>query len=234
MMGRLSDLADFGRSLLPYITWQHEPTSQFLLQLSTLSTLLAVFVYPYIPWRFVFLAAGELAFVAGHPRVVGLVGGFAASRSGGATGAGGLDVWEKGVKRVKREVDRVVEEDSWDDDVLAGSNFVEVEQFESERWSDGAWVGDVSGKSLPRHCSINLYPWRKLTPPRAPQQSAAPSPRPATVGCPARTGPWTRWATGRAGKWTGRGSRTSWRTGGGSRGWWSEEGRRCRAGGGGW
>lgn len=148
MMGRLSDLADFGRSLLPYITWQHEPTSLFLLQLSALSTLLAVFVYPYVPWRFVFLAAGELAFVGGHPRVVGLVSGFAASRgdAGAGAGAGGVDVWEKGIKRAKREVDRIVEEDSWSDEVLKGTGFVEVEQYESERWSDGAWVGDVSGK----------------------------------------------------------------------------------------
>lgn len=145
MMGRLSDLADFGRSLLPYITWQHEPTSRFLLQISALSTILAVFVYPYIPWRFVFLAAGELAFVAGHPRVVGLVSGFAASKNGGGAGAGGVDAWEKGLKRVKREVDKIVEEDSWDDTVLSGTDFVQVEQYVSERWSDGAWIGDVSG-----------------------------------------------------------------------------------------
>jgi len=157
MMGRLSDLADFGRSLLPYITWQHEPTSLLLLQLSALSTLAAVFVYPYIPWKFVFLFAGEAAFVGGHPRVVGLVSGFAAGNKA-AAGAGGFEAWARGQKRAKRELDRVIQEDSWSDDVLAGTGFVEVEKFECERWSDGAWIGDVAGTSTRK--GIQLGPKR--------------------------------------------------------------------------
>lgn len=160
MMGRLSDLADLGRSLLPYITWAHEPTTAVLLQLSALSTVGAVFVYPYVPWRFVFLAAGELAFVAGHPRVFGIIvagGGGGAGAGGGAggskgaagaTGVQGEQGWERSVKRWRRRFEELVEEDGWTEEVLRGHRFTAVEQYENERWADGQWTGDITSESF--------------------------------------------------------------------------------------
>ena len=66
------------------------------------------------------------------------------------------------------------------------------------------------------------------------QQSAVSSLRRATGGSWARTGPWTRWATGPRARWTARATRTCWPTGAERPRWSLAEARRCSRGGGGW
>ncbi|ORY82915.1 integral peroxisomal membrane peroxin-domain-containing protein [Leucosporidium creatinivorum] len=137
MMGRLSDLSDFGRSFVPYLTWRDERTSLVLLQLSVLSGVFTFLVAPFIPWRFVFIALGEAALLAGHPIAKTL-----ASEAAPFLQASG--------KRFGVKAARLLEDDALLDEEL-DSELIEVERFEVESRQDGAWVPDVtSGGELPK------------------------------------------------------------------------------------
>lgn len=137
MMGRLSDLSDFGRSFVPYLTWRDERTSLVLLQLSVLSGVFTFLVAPFIPWRFVFIALGEAVLLAGHPIAKTLAGEAAPFLQ--ASG-----------KRFGVRAARLLEDDALLDEEL-DSEIIELERFEVESRQDGAWAPDVtSGGELPK------------------------------------------------------------------------------------
>lgn len=137
MMGRLSDLSDFGRSFLPYLTWRDERTSLVLLQFSVLSGVFTFLIAPLIPWRFVFIALGEAVLLAGHPIAKTLAGEAAPFLQ--ASG-----------KRFGVRAARLLEDDALLDDEL-DSEIIELERFEVESRQDGAWGPDVtSGGELPK------------------------------------------------------------------------------------
>ena len=71
LMGRVSDITDKGRSMVPYFNWSDERTSMLLLQLSSAITIiLGLSLYlasPYLDVRYVFLILGDSALLACHP-----------------------------------------------------------------------------------------------------------------------------------------------------------------------
>lgn len=137
MMGRISDLSDFGRSLVPYLTWRDERTSLVLLQLSVISGVLTFLVAPFVPWRFVFIIVGEAALLAGHPLAISLASEAAPFLAASS-------------KQFSVRAARLLEDDSLLDEEL-DAELVEVERFEVEARQDGAWVPDVmSGGELPK------------------------------------------------------------------------------------
>ena len=137
MMGRISDLSDFGRSLVPYLTWRDERTSLVLLQLSVISGVVIFLVAPLVPWRLVFIIVGEAALLAGHPLTISLISETAPYLAASS-------------KRFSIKTARLVEDDSLLDEEL-DAELVELERFEVEARQDGAWVPDVvSGGELPQ------------------------------------------------------------------------------------
>lgn len=87
LMGRVSDITDKGRSLVPYFNWSDERTSSLLLQLSSAVTgLLALALYFSSPWldiRYIFLILGDSALLACHPVSVAMIQAFLASPATG-------------------------------------------------------------------------------------------------------------------------------------------------------
>ena len=72
-MGRLSDLTDAGRQLVPYLDWSSPRISLVILQLLTLALVALFIAGPFIPWRFVFLAAGLAGLTASHPLSISIL-----------------------------------------------------------------------------------------------------------------------------------------------------------------
>jgi hypothetical protein len=125
-MGNVVTLSDAGRLLVPYLTWVDEPTTTILFQLTCISGLLLFFVAPYIPWSFVFLAAGEAVLVAGHPMVQSLI------REASPI-VGGL------VEKYAPSISQVLRDDALSDAELDGTLEI-VERFEnSVRVGEGIW-----------------------------------------------------------------------------------------------
>lgn len=83
LMGRVSDVTDKGRSLVPYFNWSNERISMLLLQLSAgITLLLAIALYfssPYLDVRYVFLVMGDSGLLACHPVSIAMMQAFLAS-----------------------------------------------------------------------------------------------------------------------------------------------------------
>ena len=73
MMGRISDATDLGRNLLPYLNWSKPEITLALLQACIALTVGMAFLLNAIPWRYVFLVAGESALFTNHPIVKDLI-----------------------------------------------------------------------------------------------------------------------------------------------------------------
>lgn len=134
MMGRLSDLSDFGRSLVPYLTWHqpHERTSLILLQLSVLTSFALFLVLPIIPWRLVFLIAGLGALGTNHPVVKALL-------------AEASPYVVEGRKKIERRVRRLVEDDGLSDEDLEREikEVVRIELESVDKRDLGGWSVEV-------------------------------------------------------------------------------------------
>jgi len=159
MMGRIADASDFGRSLVPYLTWADEPTSRSLLHLSFLSSLLLAFLAPYIPWRLVFLLIGEGAFVLSHPVVLTFLSSILSSRKAQLV-----------QKKNQQKLRRLMEDDGLSDKELEGEIQecvrVEMESRNLREKESGAlaWEGEVViGGELPKGCKW-LGDWEESVP----------------------------------------------------------------------
>lgn len=70
MMGRISDGSDLIKSnVVSYLDWSHPHLSIALLHFCTLSSIIILFIVPFLPWRLLLLIAGESVLVAQHPLV---------------------------------------------------------------------------------------------------------------------------------------------------------------------
>ncbi|GAA6009492.1 hypothetical protein JCM11491_003577 [Sporobolomyces phaffii] len=140
MMGRIADASDFGRSLVPYLTWHDERLSRALLHVAVVSSFVLALAAPYIPWRFVFLVLGEGAFVLCHPVVVTFLGSVLASPRSRAIR-----------KQRLAELTRLLEDDGLTDRELDELDVVEIVRVEMEsRTPDGTWEREVViGGELP-------------------------------------------------------------------------------------
>jgi len=85
LMGRVADLTDAGRNLVPLFNWSNTYTSTVLLQLSSFITLaLGVALYfssPFLDIRYVFLLLGEAGLLSTHPFSISFVNAVSASPS---------------------------------------------------------------------------------------------------------------------------------------------------------
>ncbi|KAM0747244.1 hypothetical protein T439DRAFT_328999 [Meredithblackwellia eburnea MCA 4105] len=136
MMGQISDVSDLLRSFAPYLTWRDPRQSLVLLQLSVLSSVLILFVYPFIPFRYVFLILGETALLAGHPISQSL---FKETSP----------LLNRKQKVLSKVITTLIEEDGMGEDELEGE-LREVERFDTETRQDGVWGTDLEiGGELP-------------------------------------------------------------------------------------
>ncbi|KAK4046036.1 hypothetical protein OIV83_006407 [Microbotryomycetes sp. JL201] len=129
MMGRVSDLTDFLRLFVPYLTWRDERVSLVLLQLSMVSALALVLAAPYVPWRLVMLVGGEAVFLAGHPVAQAFM-------------VESLSVVKPFLEQSWKGAARLAEDDSLEDSDLDGE-IVEVERIEVESRLDQQWLPEV-------------------------------------------------------------------------------------------
>ncbi|GAA5841735.1 hypothetical protein JCM3766R1_005166 [Sporobolomyces carnicolor] len=139
MMGRIADASDFGRSLVPYLTWHDERVSRALLHVSVVSSLFLALAAPYIPWRLVFFILGEGLFVLCHPVVVTFLGSILGSPRAQAIH-----------KEKRQQLARFLEDDGLTDQEL-DMELVEIVRIEMEsRTPDGGWEDEVViGGELP-------------------------------------------------------------------------------------
>lgn len=76
-MGRVADMTDRGRQLVPYFNWSDRRFSMVLLQLASASFIIIAsilfFFNRQIDMRYVFLVSGELSLIASHPLTISVV-----------------------------------------------------------------------------------------------------------------------------------------------------------------
>ncbi|KAK4046786.1 hypothetical protein OIO90_006428 [Microbotryomycetes sp. JL221] len=136
MMGRVSDLSDFMRLFVPYLTWREERVSLVLLQLSAVASVVLVVVGPHLPWRLIALVGGEALFFAGHP----ISKAFLLEM---------LPRVQPQAQRLTEQASRLAEDDSLPDAELDGE-IIDVERLELESRLDDQWVPElVVGGELP-------------------------------------------------------------------------------------
>ncbi|GAA5960495.1 hypothetical protein JCM3765_003655 [Sporobolomyces pararoseus] len=139
MMGRIASASDFGRSLVPYLTWHDERISRALLHVSVVSSLVLALAAPYIPWRLVFLVLGEGLFVLCHPVVVTFLGSILSSPRAQAI-----------QKQRQQQLKRLLEDDALTDKELE-MELVEIVRVEMESRTPDGWEGEVViGGELPK------------------------------------------------------------------------------------
>ncbi|GAA6007095.1 hypothetical protein JCM10207_001505 [Rhodosporidiobolus poonsookiae] len=142
MMGRVADLTDVLRSLVPYLTWRDERLTRALLHLACISSVALALAAHFLPFRLLFLIAGEAVFVLGHPLAQSLIA--SASKT----------YFEDPGRAKKRAalMRRLLEDDALGDEELE-MEVVEVQkvEFESRAPSaEGGWVSEaVVGAELP-------------------------------------------------------------------------------------
>ncbi|GAA5873628.1 hypothetical protein JCM3774_004995 [Rhodotorula dairenensis] len=120
MMGRVADLTDVLRSLVPYLTWRDERVTRCLLLSAVFSSFFLATTAHLIPWRAVLFLAGESVLLVGHP----LVRTFLADAK--------PRVWSpQRRKRFAVQLTRLVEDDELRDDEL-DQEVVEVQRIEVE------------------------------------------------------------------------------------------------------
>ncbi|KAK4704311.1 hypothetical protein P7C70_g1888, partial [Phenoliferia sp. Uapishka_3] len=130
MMGQISDASDFIRTyIIPPLSWRSYRTSLVLLQLSVLSSLFLLFIFPLLPFRQIFLLGGWGALLGGHPLILSF------SRES-------APLLKKKGKEWGVWVGKLVEEDAMAEDELGGE-ITMVEKFEVEGKLDGVWGGEV-------------------------------------------------------------------------------------------
>ncbi|GAA5825826.1 hypothetical protein JCM11251_000016 [Rhodosporidiobolus azoricus] len=133
-MGRVADLTDNLRLLVPYLTWQNERVSRALLHLAVISSFLLALAAPYIPYKLVFFLLGESAFLAGHPLV----------RSLASNALPHLDAQRKKRSQLVR---RLLEDDALADEDLE-MEVVEAQRLEIEARAppgpEGTWTEEVT------------------------------------------------------------------------------------------
>lgn len=151
MMGRVSDLMDSLRSLVPYLTWQqpahsyshsfsHTPTHALLI-FAVLSSFGLALIAPYLPYRLLFFLLGEAVFLAGHPLSRSFLSSSASSPEWEATKLAQQ-------KRLAQLGRRLLEDDALgDDETREGTEVVEVQRLEVETKapaSEGGWVNEAT------------------------------------------------------------------------------------------
>jgi hypothetical protein len=142
LMGRVSDITDKGRSLVPYFNWSDEATSMLLLQLSSAVTIvLALVLYlssSYLDIRYVFLVLGDSALLACHPVSISMA----------------QALWQSGtarfyLRKIEAIGQNIVRDDALPDEYVfpnrKGERRVikEIVVYENERKSlDGTWSSE--------------------------------------------------------------------------------------------
>ena len=143
LMGRVSDLTDAGRSLVPYLNWSSPQLSTVLLQLSIASTIvLSVFLYiaaPYLDIRYIFLLVGECTLLSSHPVSVSLFQSYTNSPN-----------TRLRLTRLGTVAQQMMADDALSDEVILPNKkgerraIKEILVYENERRSlDGSWSTDA-------------------------------------------------------------------------------------------
>ncbi|GAA5973145.1 hypothetical protein JCM11641_006291 [Rhodosporidiobolus odoratus] len=134
-MGRVADLTDTLRSLVPLLTWQNDRLTRALLHASVLFTVLLALAAPFGPWRWVFFLLGEAGFLAGHPLTQSLIAQAQAQNKTSAAAA-------LKQKKHKQLLERLLQDDQLGEEDLE-MEVVEVQRLEVESRVPG--VGGSAG-----------------------------------------------------------------------------------------
>lgn len=143
LMGRVADMTDRGRQLVPYFNWSDQRFSMVLLQLASASFIIIAtvlfFFHGQIDMRYVFLLSGELSLIASHPLTLSIANDLSTNPS-------------TRLRLVKLTAlgKQVLQDDALPDSILQPNEqgeskiIKEIVVYENERRSlDGTWSTDV-------------------------------------------------------------------------------------------
>ncbi|KAK9893719.1 hypothetical protein P389DRAFT_191299 [Cystobasidium minutum MCA 4210] len=143
LMGRVADMTDAGRQLVPYFNWSNRRFSLVMLQLASatfiLTATLLFFFHSQIDMRYVFLSCGEMALLASHPLSQSALADLSSAPS-----------TKLRLIKLKALGAQVLQDDALPDSIVMpnekGENQIikEIVVYENERRSlDGSWSTDV-------------------------------------------------------------------------------------------
>lgn len=143
LMGRVADMTDAGRQLVPYFNWSDRRFSLVLLQASSavfiLTATILFFFNSKIDMRYVFLSLGELSLLASHPLSQSMLSDLSGAPS-----------TKLRLVKLKALASQVLQDDALPDIITMPNEkgesriIKEIVVFESERRSlDGSWSTDV-------------------------------------------------------------------------------------------
>lgn len=143
LMGRVADLTDAGRQLVPYFNWSNRRFSLVMLQLASatfvITSTILFFFHSRIDMRYIFLAAGEMALLASHPLSQSVLADVSSAPS-----------TKLRLIKLKALGDQVLQDDALPDSIVIPNEkgesrtIKEIVVYENERRSlDGSWSTDV-------------------------------------------------------------------------------------------
>lgn len=143
LMGRVADLTDAGRQIVPFFNWSDYHFSLVLLQISSASfiliSILLVFFLSRLDMRYVFLLMGEGALLASHPLSLSIAKDLSSSPTA-----------KLRLHKLKALLAQVLKDDALSDEIILPNKqgeyrvVKEIVVFENERRSlDGSWSTDV-------------------------------------------------------------------------------------------
>lgn len=143
LMGRVADMTDRGRQLVPYFNWSDRKFSMVLLQLASASFLIIAtilfFFSGQIDMRYVFLLSGELSLIASHPLTISIAGDVSTAPS-----------TRLRLVKLKALGTQTLQDDALPDSIIQPNEqgqsriIKEIVVYENERRTlDGTWSTDV-------------------------------------------------------------------------------------------
>lgn len=143
LMGRVADMTDKGRQLVPYFNWSDRRFSLVLLQITSASFIIIstvlFFFNAQIDMRYIFLGAGELALLASHPLSISIANDLRTAPS-----------TRLRLVKLKALGTQMLQDDALPDSILQPNDqgetriIKEIVVYENERRIlDGTWSTDV-------------------------------------------------------------------------------------------
>jgi len=156
LMGRVADMTDAGRQIVPYFNWSDPQLSTVLLQLSSAAfiatSLVLLFGAKYLDMRYVFLGVGELSLLATHPFSISFAQSLLAS-----------PVTKLQQVRMKALAEQIMQDDSLPDEYIFPNkkgerrSLKEIVVYENERRGlDGSWSTDALRMEDPQAWQVLL------------------------------------------------------------------------------
>lgn len=143
LMGRVADMTDKGRQLVPYFNWSDRRFSLVMLQLASATFIITAtilfFFNAQIDMRYIFLACGEFSLLASHPLSMSI-----------ANDISGAPSTKLRLMKLKGLGAQILRDDALPDSIVQPNEqgesriIKEIVVYENERRSlDGSWSTDV-------------------------------------------------------------------------------------------